>query len=260
MSSDLTTKTPIILPVPPLDLGDMPFAEEGDPDETLEKAINDREVGTSVQYIDFSLVIPDEARGTMAAYKKAVLAYRSWASLRWWNTTYASSSVPQDESIALAAKRVSYSARVADYDIKHTPWLFSSKGEIKNKKISASSKDFHAAFANIILEGFVSLPGSGFGDLEKVFEVLTKARYEYSPRARIVRSFIRTCLFKVTSEMVEVQRKKGSSTTMNVPTAYNEYEAGFNVDDWTQVSDMIEKERKSQMEDFVKNDTVEILA
>ncbi|TGO63376.1 hypothetical protein BCON_0013g00220 [Botryotinia convoluta] len=275
-SSVLTAKNPIIISVRPLSLGNMPSAEEGNPDETLEKAKKDGEVGTSVQYIDFPQNIPEAAHGLLVDYKKAVLTYRSWARLRWWNTTYASVSVPQDESVASAAKRVGYSARVAEYDIKNTPWLRYSKSENKNKSISVSSKHFHAALADIILEGFVILPASGSGDSENVFKVLTKAvetrsqvsdniqqylilqRYEYSPDTKTIRSIIRTSLFEVTSEMVEVQRKKSSSTTINVPIAYNEYEAEFNMDDWTQASDMIEEWKKRQMEDHVKNNTIDI--
>ncbi|THV50257.1 hypothetical protein BGAL_0158g00160 [Botrytis galanthina] len=278
MSSDLTANSPIIQPVPPLNLGNMAYAGEGDPYETLEKAKKDREVGASVQYIDFSLDIPEEAHRLLANYKKAVLAYRSWASLRSWNTTYASNSVPQDGSVASAAKRVGYAARVAEYDTTHTPWLPHSSSMIRNESISVPSKNFHAALADTILEGFVSLPASGSGDLEKVFKVLTKAvetrsqvsdniqqylifqRYEYSPVTRTIRSFIRTCLFEITSEMVEVQRKKSSSTTINVPIAYMVYEAEFNMDDWTQASDMIEEYKKSHMEDYVKNDTIKIPA
>ncbi|KAF7932929.1 uncharacterized protein EAE97_008696 [Botrytis byssoidea] len=239
MSSNLTTENLIILAVPPLDLG-------------------------------------QEDRETLADYKKAVLAYRSWASLRWWNNTYASDSVPQDESVASAAKRVGYSARVADYNIKNTPWLSLTSSLIKNKSIRVSSKDFHGALTDTILEGFISLPASGSDDLENFFKVLTEAvetrsqvsdniqqylvlqRYDYSPHARTVRSFIRTCLFEVTSEMVEVQRKKSSSTTINVSIVYNEYEAVVNMASWTQVSDMIEEQEKYRMEDYVKNDTIEI--
>lgn len=122
MASTLTIEHPIILPVPPLKLGNMPFAGEGDPDKTLEKAKKDRETASAAQYINFPSDVPDSARELLVQYEKAILSYRSWASLRWWNTTYASSSVPQDDSEASAAKRVGYCARVAEYDMKNTPW------------------------------------------------------------------------------------------------------------------------------------------
>jgi hypothetical protein len=61
----------------------MPFAGEGDPEETLEKAKKDREVGCAVQYIDFHSNIPEEARELLVEYEKAILSYRSWAILRW---------------------------------------------------------------------------------------------------------------------------------------------------------------------------------
>ncbi|KAM3154446.1 hypothetical protein ABEW05_005085 [Botrytis cinerea] len=115
-----------------------------------------------------------------------------------------------------------------------------SKSEIKNKSISASSKTFHAALADAILDGFVVLPASGYGDLKNVFKALTKAvetrsqvsddikqciilqRYEYSPVTGRMSSFIRVSLFEVTSEMVEVQ---SSSTTVNVHIEPREHEA-----------------------------------
>ncbi|KAF7881784.1 uncharacterized protein EAF02_006472 [Botrytis sinoallii] len=240
MSSAFTAKNPIILLVSPLNPGNLQSGEDRDPDETLEKVKKDQEVGTSVQYIGFPQIIPEAAHELLIDYKKAVLEYRSWASLRCCNTTYASTSVPQDESVASAAKRVGYFARVADYDLKNAPWLSSSKSETKNKSISVSSKNFHDALADQFLEGFVSFPASGSGDLENVFKVLTKAvetrsqvsdnvqqysilqRYEYSPRTESIRSFIRTSLFEITSEMVETQKKKSSSTTINVPISYNE--------------------------------------
>ncbi|TGO10906.1 hypothetical protein BTUL_0122g00160 [Botrytis tulipae] len=249
MSSNLTTEDPIILAVPPLDLGN-------------------REVGASIQYIDFFLNVPEEAREILADYKKAV----------WWNTAYASDSVPQDESVTSAAKRVGYSARVADYDIKNTPWLSSAKSEIKKKSISVSSKNFHGALTDTVLEGSVSLPASGSEDLENFFKVLTEAvetRSQFCSDTNIhhmqelfvhqllyqsIQTVIRTCLFEVTSEMVEVQRKKSSSTTINVPIAYSEYEAVVNMDFWTQASDMIEEQEKIQREDYVKNDTIKISA
>lgn len=77
------------------------------------KPKKDREVGTSVQYIDFPRDIPESAHKTLINYEKAVLAYRSWASLKWWNVIYGATSVPQDESVTSAAKRVGYSAQVA---------------------------------------------------------------------------------------------------------------------------------------------------
>ncbi|QSZ37275.1 hypothetical protein DSL72_009369 [Monilinia vaccinii-corymbosi] len=275
-STTLTSKTPIILPVPPLELGNMPFAGEGDPDETIKKAKKDREVGSAAQYINFPADIPNEARELLVQYEKAILSYRSWASLRWWNTTYASGSVPQDGSVESAAKRVGYCARVAEYDMKSTPWLSMSKSEIKNKTISTSTHSFHAVLVDAILEGFVSLPSSAYGALENVFKVLTTAietrskvsdniqqyiiseRYEYSATTKTIRSFIRTSMFAITQEMVEIQRKKSSSTTINVAISYNEYEAQFNMDDWAVAADAIEAWKKEKMEDYVKDDTIDV--
>ncbi|KAF7899620.1 hypothetical protein EAF00_003956 [Botryotinia globosa] len=57
------------------------------------------------------------------------------------------------------------------------------------------------------------------------------------------KNFISTRLFEVTSEMIE-----------------NEYEAVVNMDFWTQASYMIEEQKKIQMEDCVKNDTIKISA
>ncbi|KAI9641627.1 hypothetical protein NHQ30_009481 [Ciborinia camelliae] len=275
-STTLTVNGPIILPVPPLHLGNMPFAGEGDPEETLEKAKKDREVASAAQYINFPKDIPEEARELLVQYEKAILSYRSWASLRWWNTTYASGSVPQDGSVESAAKRVGYCAQVAEYDMKNTPWLAMSKSEIKNKTISTSTRTFHAVLVDAILDGFVSLPTSAYDVLENVFRVLTTAvetrskvsdniqqyiiseRYEYSPVTKTIRSFIRTSMFEITQEMVEVHRKKSSSTTINVAIAYNEYEAQFNMDDWAVASDLIEEWKKKQMEDYVEDDTIEV--
>ncbi|KAJ8068954.1 hypothetical protein OCU04_002635 [Sclerotinia nivalis] len=257
-------------------MNNMPFAGEGDPDETLEKAKKDREVGSAAQYINFPKDIPEEARAILIQYEKAILSYRSWASLRWWNTTYASATVPQDGSAASAAKRVGYCARVAEYDMKNTPWLAMSKSEIRNKTIDASTNTFHAALIDAILEGFVSLPTSAYGALENVFKVLTTAietrskvsdniqqyiiseRYEYSPLTKTIRSFIRTSMFEITQEMVEIHKKKSSSTSIRVAIGYNEYEAQFNMDDWAVASDMIEEWKKKQMEDYVGDDTIEV--
>ncbi|KAF7865368.1 hypothetical protein EAF04_006345 [Stromatinia cepivora] len=276
MSSVLTAKSPIILPVPPLDLGNMPFAGVGDPDETLEKAKKDREVGSAAQYINFPKDIPEEARALLVQYEKAILSYRSWASLRWWNTTYASSTVPQDESIESSAKRIGYCARVAEYDMKHTPWLAMSRSEIKNKTIDTSTRTFHAVLVDAILEGFVSLPSSAYDTLEAVFKVITTAietrstvsdniqqyiiseRYEYSEVTRTIRSFIRTSMFEITQEMVEVHKKKSHSTSIHVQISYNEYEAQFNMDDWAVAADLIEEWKKKQMEDYVGDDTIEV--
>lgn len=91
----ITAQNPIIRPVPSLHLGNMPYADIGDDDETLRKAQQDREAGASAQYVNFPKEIPNEARELLVAYERAILAYRSWASLRWWKTTFASPSVPQ---------------------------------------------------------------------------------------------------------------------------------------------------------------------
>ncbi|KAG4026372.1 hypothetical protein MFRU_041g00170 [Monilinia fructicola] len=275
-STTLTSKHPVILPVPPLDLGNMPFAGEGDPDETVEKAKKDREAATAAQYINFPKDIPEEARELLIKYEKAILSYRSWASLRWWNTTYASGSVPQDGSIESTAKRVGYCARVAEYDMKNTPWLAMTKSEIKKKTIKTSTQTFHAVLVDAILEGFVSLPSSAYDVLENVFRVLTTAintrskindniqqyiiseRYEYSHVTRTIRSFIRASMFEITQEMVEINRRKSSSTTINVDISYNEYEAQFNMDDWEYASIRIEEWKKKKMEDYVEDDTIEV--
>lgn len=276
-TSTLTVAKPIILPVPPLQLGNMPFAGEGDPDETLEKAKKDREQGSAAQYINFPKNdIPDSARELLVQYENAILNYRSWASLRWWNTTYASPTVPQDESPESSAKRVGYCARVAEYDMKSTPWLAMSSSQIKNKTISTRVSTFHATLVDAILEGFVTLPSSAYQALEGVFNTITRAietrskvndniqqyiiseRYEYSPITRTIRSFIRTSLFEITNEMVEIQRKKSSLTTIDVAIAYNEYEAQFNMNDWETASDLIEEWKKKKMEDFVGDDTIDV--
>lgn len=120
--ASLTIRKPVVLPVPRLDLGNMPFANEGDPAVVLAKAEKDREAGAAAQYINFPVDIPEEVREQLVHYQQQVLNYRSWASLRWWTTTYASPTVPQDDSKESRAKRVGYAARVAEYDIRNTPW------------------------------------------------------------------------------------------------------------------------------------------
>lgn len=65
-------------------------------------------------------------------------------------------------------------------------------------------------------------------------------------------------MFEITSEMVEIQRKKSSSTTIEVAIAYNEYEAQFNMDDWAIAAEMIEDKKKEEFEDFVGDDTIKV--
>ncbi|TGO84112.1 hypothetical protein BPOR_0547g00010 [Botrytis porri] len=157
-----------------------------------------------------------------------------------------------------------------------TPWLAVSEGCVKTKNISTSPKTFHAALAGAILEGFNSLPAGGYDALEKVFKFLTTAvetrartgddvsqciiliRHEYSPETKTIRTFIRIVTFQITQEMVEVQRKKSSSSALNVIISYNECEGKFNIKEWTQASGMIEESKKKKMEDYVKEDTIEI--
>jgi hypothetical protein len=52
--------------------------------------------------------------------------------------------------------------------------------------------------------------------------------------------------------------KKNSSTYIEVGIAYTEHEAKFNMDDWALASGMIEETTKKQMEDYVKDDTIEV--
>ncbi|CAD6444191.1 364f033d-6362-4fa4-a8ae-f7c9077b382a [Sclerotinia trifoliorum] len=142
--------------------------------------------------------------------------------------------------------------------MKNTPWLAMTMSEIKNKTINTSTKTFHTALVDAILEGFVSVPSTAYNELKKVFEVINTAietrasvsdniqqyifsqRYEYSPATKTIRSFIRTSMFEITQEMVEVHKKKSTSTSINAAIAYSEYEAQFNMDDWAVAFDMIE--------------------
>jgi hypothetical protein len=277
MATTYTSKDLIILPVPPLDLGNMPFAGEGDSEETLRRARKDRETAAATQYVNFpNSNIPDDARDLLIKYEKSVLSYRSWASLRWWNTTFASNTVPQDASEESAAKRVGYCARVAEYDMKSTPWLAMSRSEVMKKEFKVETRYFHSTLVEAILHGFVSLPDGAYTSLEGLFKVITLAietrsrvkdniqqhiiaeRYEYSPITRTIRSYIRTSLFEVTQAMVEVHRKKSSATYLDVAISYNEYEAQFNMDDWAHASGLIEEYKKKQMEDFVNEDTITV--
>jgi len=277
MATTYTSKDLIILPVPPLDLVNMPFAGEGDSEETLRRARKDRETAAATQYVNFpNSNIPDDARDLLIKYEKSVLSYRSWASLRWWNTTFASNTVPQDASEESAAKRVGYCARVAEYDMKSTPWLAMSRSEVMKKEFKVETRYFHSTLVEAILHGFVSLPDGAYISLEGLFKVITLAietrsrvkdniqqhiiaeRYEYSPITRTIRSYIRTSLFEVTQAMVEVHRKKSSATYLDVAISYNEYEAQFNMDDWAHASGLIEEYKKKQMEDFVNEDTITV--
>ncbi|KAB8296278.1 hypothetical protein EYC80_009051 [Monilinia laxa] len=65
-------------------------------------------------------------------------------------------------------------------------------------------------------------------------------------------------MFEITQEMVEINRKKSSSTNINVAISYNEYEAQFNMDDWEYASDKIEEWKKKKMEEYVEDDTIEV--
>jgi hypothetical protein len=58
--------------------------------------------------------------------------------------------------------------------------------------------------------------------------------------------------------MVDVQRKKSSSTSIEVDISYNEHEAQFKMDDWAFVSEMMEEFKKKQIEEYVKADTIEV--
>ncbi|KAF7930493.1 uncharacterized protein EAE98_004893 [Botrytis deweyae] len=71
-------------------------------------------------------------------------------------------------------------------------------------------------------------------------------------------SLIRTVLFEVTKEMVEVQRKKSSSRTIKVHILYNECEAQFNMGQWESTPNEIELRKEEQMARCVKDNTTEV--
>ncbi|KAK6593416.1 hypothetical protein H4I96_11351 [Botrytis cinerea] len=74
ISSGFTANNPIVLPVTSSDLGNTPPTKDGNPDQTLERAKKDREVGTSVQYIDFPRDIPDISFSKSETKNKSISA------------------------------------------------------------------------------------------------------------------------------------------------------------------------------------------
>ncbi|PQE27089.1 hypothetical protein CJF32_00000055 [Rutstroemia sp. NJR-2017a WRK4] len=268
MASICTSEYPITLPVPPSGICPMPA------DETLQKAEKDRGTACAVQYINFPVDIPENVRPLLVQYERAVRDYRSWAALRSWNTTYASESIPQDDSVESAAKRVGYCARVTDYDMRNTPWLPMTKSKTKEKTFKVETRSFHAALVDAVTDGFVNVPTAAYGTLEKVFHVINTAimtqyriteniqqliilqRYEYSPSTRTIRHSY--CLVEITQEMADVQRQKGASTHLDVAISYNEYEAQFDMNEWERVSDVIDEWKKKQMTEYVEKDTTEV--
>ncbi|KAF7935613.1 hypothetical protein EAE99_002593 [Botrytis elliptica] len=58
--------------------------------------------------------------------------------------------------------------------------------------------------------------------------------------------------------MVEVQRKKSSSTTIKVHIVYNECEAQFNMGQWESTPNEIELRKEEQMARCVKDNTTEV--
>ncbi|PQE20005.1 hypothetical protein CJF31_00006542 [Rutstroemia sp. NJR-2017a BVV2] len=162
---------------------------------------------------------------------------------------------PQDDSDESVAKRVGYCARVADYE-EHSlsTRLALQKSKIQTKTFKVETRSFHVALVDAVLGGFVTLPPSAYITLEK--SLLLRLRLD--PKPRITSSIIRTSLFEITEEMVDVQRQKSSSTHVDVAISYNEYEAQFNMNDWERVSDVIDEYKKKQMGEYVNNDTIEV--
>ncbi|KAM0170897.1 hypothetical protein ACHAPF_008640 [Botrytis cinerea] len=173
----------------------MPPTKDGNPDQTLEKAKKDREVGTSVQYIDFPRDIPESAHKTLINYEKAVLAYPSVSF---------SKSETKNKSISASSK--TFHASLADAILDGFVVLpASGYGALKNV--------FKALTKAVETRSQVS---------DEIKQCIILQRYEYSPVTGRMSSFIRISLFEVTSEMVEVQ---SSSTTVNVQIESREHEA-----------------------------------
>ncbi|APA10907.1 predicted protein [Sclerotinia sclerotiorum 1980 UF-70] len=279
MSEDIYAETPITGPFSsPLHLDGMPLAEEGDPNETAEKAKRDRKVGSAVQFINFPQDIPEEAHTKLVEYEKAVSNYRSWACLRWWNTTYATDSVPQDESAESAAKRMSYCAQVAGYDVQNTPWLTIFDCETKSKTITFTIDTFATVFFDVIVEGLACLPANSDDLLEKVFKGINTAmetrlndkpsvqqciisqRYGYHPDQKSIWSIVRISTFEIyIDELTSLAfEEKNSSVTIETTVEYNEYQAEFKMDDWITASNSIEEWKQKTMEEFVGDATVEV--
>ncbi|KAM0125253.1 hypothetical protein ACHAP3_009880 [Botrytis cinerea] len=168
----------------------MPPTKDGNPDQTLEKAKKDREVGTSVQYIDFPRDIPESAHKTLINYEKAVISF--------------SKSETKNKSISASSK--TFHASLADAILDGFVVLpASGYGALKNV--------FKALTKAVETRSQVS---------DEIKQCIILQRYEYSPVTGRMSSFIRISLFEVTSEMVEVQ---SSSTTVNVQIESREHEA-----------------------------------
>ncbi|OJJ45172.1 hypothetical protein ASPZODRAFT_18077 [Penicilliopsis zonata CBS 506.65] len=273
--STFTFEKPIVI-APPQWRDSVPFADPIVPGQTLEKAQRDSEIASSVTYSNFPVDIPAEVREQLRTYQREILDYRSWASLIWWNTVLTHPSIPQDTSKESTIYRVSKVAEAGQKHMAATPWLAISEAGIQTKSFDVSVKEFHAVLIQSILEGFVSIPESGFQILEKILNSIVSAieakseveedlaqfhvseRYEYDPIVNDIRSFIRTCLFLVTYETVEFNTKKRHEEYIKLTISYQEYNYAFNMKDWAYAATGIEEWKKNEMDDFIGNETVDL--
>ncbi|KAK7419928.1 hypothetical protein QQZ08_010631 [Neonectria magnoliae] len=241
--------------------------------QVVQKAMQDAKTFPSVWFVNFVDPLAAAQPQPLAKHMQNVNEYRNWASFVWWRTVFNQRKLPQDDSEQSVEKRSAYCAKVASYHMKQTPWLGMNLDQNVSKSIECNATDFHTKIAETVLEGFVSITPSNVQALEGIFTPLRLAisegsenisnktiicqRYQYTPEIDVVKSYVRAISFNVTDDMKNVNNAKRAGGQVRCRIEYNEYEAIFNEQLWSQTSGQINEDQKTVADDLRKQQTVD---